>query len=323
MSLATRPTRARSKRGDTRTKMLISAAEVMRERGAAGVTIDEVLTRSGAPRGSVYYHFPHGRNQILTEALRYAGDAITADIDDAAGLGAKVLLRQFVEFWERVLADSDFNAGCPVVAAAIGSADDDVLLDTGVSFPIAFAKARIIGEEVRLEVPRWGRFSGSFSYANQSGLGQGPITGGLLLGSAAESGLTDTSKFAVSQDQRNTARVRIRFQAPHRMWLAFGAQYGSGLPADTGDADPTFLLTQYGEAILERVNLGRSRVRPNCSLDAASGVEFYRKEQRSGSFQIQAANLNNRVNVINFASLFSGTAVAPPRSVSARLRLTF
>ena len=123
MSLATH---ARRKRGDTRTKMLISAAEVMRERGAAGVTIDEVLTRSGAPRGSVYYHFPDGRNQILAEALHYAGDAITADIDDAAGRGAKVLLRQFVEFWERVLADSDFNAGCPVVAAAIGSADDEV-----------------------------------------------------------------------------------------------------------------------------------------------------------------------------------------------------
>jgi TetR/AcrR family transcriptional repressor of lmrAB and yxaGH operons len=62
MSLATHAPR---KRGDTRTKMLISAAEVMRERGAAGVTIDEVLTRSGAPRGSVYYHFPDGRNQIL------------------------------------------------------------------------------------------------------------------------------------------------------------------------------------------------------------------------------------------------------------------
>ena len=57
--------------------MLISAAEVMRERGAAGVTIDEVLARSGAPRGSVYYHFPEGRNQILTEALQYAGEAIT------------------------------------------------------------------------------------------------------------------------------------------------------------------------------------------------------------------------------------------------------
>jgi AcrR family transcriptional regulator len=127
---------ARRNRGGTRNNMLVSAAEVMRERGAAGVTIDEVLTRSGAPRGSVYYHFPEGRNQILTEALRYAGDSITATIDAAAGKGAKVLLRQFVEYWERVLADSDFNAGCPVVAAAIGSADDEPQLtaDAGQIF---------------------------------------------------------------------------------------------------------------------------------------------------------------------------------------------
>ncbi|OBK50409.1 TetR/AcrR family transcriptional regulator [Mycobacterium sp. 1081908.1] len=103
--------------------MLLSAAEVMRERGAAGVTIDEVLARSGAPRGSVYYHFPDGRNQILTEALQYAGDSITAMIDDAAGWGARALLREFVEFWERLLSEGDFGAGCPVVAAAIGSDD--------------------------------------------------------------------------------------------------------------------------------------------------------------------------------------------------------
>jgi len=64
-------------------------------------------------------------------------------------------------------------------------------------------------------------------------------------------------------------------------------------------------------------------VRPSLSVDAAGGVEIYRKEQRSAVFQIQVSNLANRVNVINFASLFSGTAVAPPRSVSARLRLTF
>ena len=116
------------KRVDTRTKMLVSAAEVMRECGAAGVTIDAVLARSGAPRGSVYYHFPDGRTQILTEALRYSGDSITAMIDDAAQLGARVLLRKFVEFWERVLTDFDFAAGCPVVAAAICSDADELKL---------------------------------------------------------------------------------------------------------------------------------------------------------------------------------------------------
>jgi TetR/AcrR family transcriptional regulator, lmrAB and yxaGH operons repressor len=117
-----------SKRGSTRTKMLASAAEVMRERGASGVTIDAVLARSGAPRGSVYYHFPEGRAQILAEALRYSGDSITATIDAAAGQGSRTLLREFIQLWEELLTAGDFHAGCPVVAAAIGSDEGDVEL---------------------------------------------------------------------------------------------------------------------------------------------------------------------------------------------------
>ena len=201
--------------------------------------------------------------------------------------------------------------------------DDDVLLDTGISFPIAFAKAQISGEEVRLEVPRWGRFSGYVSYANQSGLGQGPITGGLFLGSEAADALTNRDKFAISQDQRNTAHARVRFQVSNRTWVALGGQYGSGLPAELEDLDPDLLLAQYGAAILHRVNLERGRVDPSFSLDAAAGVELYRKEQRSASLQVQTANLTDRINVINFASLFSGTAVASPRSVSGKFQVRF
>ena len=105
--------------------MLVSAAALMRERGAAGVTIDAVLSRSGAPRGSVYHHFPGGRNQLLTEALRFAGDAIAGRVEHANGAGSQELVGEFVDFWEQVLTASDFAAGCPVVAAAIGSADDE------------------------------------------------------------------------------------------------------------------------------------------------------------------------------------------------------
>jgi outer membrane cobalamin receptor len=201
--------------------------------------------------------------------------------------------------------------------------DDDVLLDTGVSFPIAFTKARILGEEVRLEVPQWWRFSGYLSYANQSGLGQGPITGGLFLGSAAANTLTDTSKFAVTQDQRNSVRARVRFQAPRQAWLAMGAQYGSGLPADIGGANISDLLAAFGQRILDRVDFVRGRVRPNFSVDLAAGAQIYHKESKSAVLQIQVANLANRLNVINFASLFSGTALGEPRSVSASMRFTF
>jgi TonB dependent receptor/TonB-dependent Receptor Plug Domain len=202
--------------------------------------------------------------------------------------------------------------------------DDDTLLDTGVSFPIAFARARIFGEELRLEVPQWWRFSGYLSYANQSGVGRGPITGGLFLGSDAAGALTDVSQFAVSQDQRNTARARIKFQADRRIWLAVSADYGSGLPAEFDDTpDRDFLLAQYGPAIISRVNFDRGRVRPDFSLDVAAGAQMYHKESRSVALQIQVSNLTDRVNVINFASLFSGTAADAPRSVSAGLKLTF
>jgi len=200
--------------------------------------------------------------------------------------------------------------------------DDDVLLDTGISFPIAFATARIIGEEIRLEAPHWGAFSGYVSYANQSGLGQGPVTGGLFLGSEVGNNLTDTSKFAVSQDQRNTVRARARFQATQRVWLAAGWQYGSGLPADV-TSDPATLLEQYGQAIVDQVNLDRGRVKSNYSVDIAAGFEIYRRDQHRVSFQVQAVNLSNHVNVLNFASVFSGTAIAAPGSISSQLRLVF
>ncbi|WP_242639233.1 TetR/AcrR family transcriptional regulator [Mycolicibacterium sp. S2-37] len=118
-------TKTRALRGATRTNMLISAADVLRERGAAGVTIDEVLQRSGAPRGSVYHHFPDGRNQIVFEALKYAGESITAVIDQAAAKGGLHLVHRFVEFWTTLLSDSDFTAGCPVAGAAIGAAEDE------------------------------------------------------------------------------------------------------------------------------------------------------------------------------------------------------
>jgi AcrR family transcriptional regulator len=108
--------------------MLVAAVDVLRERGAAGLTIDEVLARSGAPRGSVYYHFPQGRSQLLTEALRYAGDSITEVIDAASHGGGMALVRQFVAFWERALAGSAYTAGCPVMAAAISTTDDQAVL---------------------------------------------------------------------------------------------------------------------------------------------------------------------------------------------------
>lgn len=203
--------------------------------------------------------------------------------------------------------------------------DDDTLLDTGVSFPIADASAWIQGIEGKLEVPNWGRFSGFVSYANQEGVGQGPITGGLFIGSEALASVPDNGRFWISQDQRNTAHARLRFQAAKALWLATDAAYGSGLPVelDTGDTNYNFLLAQYGPSILSEVDFSRGRVRPSYSLGASAGLDIYNRENRVVSVEIDGSNLTNRLNVINFASLFSGTAIGIPRSFAVALKVRY
>ena len=96
------------------------------------------------------------------------------------------------------------------------------------------------------------------------------------------------------------------------------------MPADlSGNTDVATLISQYGAAVVSRVNFAKQRVEPNFSIDLGMGAQLYHKESRSLQFQIQATNIADRLNVINFASLFSGTALAPPRGVSARLRVSF
>ena len=71
------------------------------------------------------------------------------------------------------------------------------------------------------------------------------------------------------------------------------------------------------------VNFERGRIRPSGALDASAGVELRRTEKLKLSLQADVINLTDRLNVINFASLFSGTAIEPGRNVAFRLQTEF
>ena len=132
--------------------------------------------------------------------------------------------------------------------------------------------------------------------------------------------LHSTASFAVTQDQRNSARSRVRYQLAPRLWAALGASYASGLPIELEDAvDVNALIAQYGARVVSRVNFDRGRVRPSFSMDASVGADVWKHENRSVRLQADVLNLTNRLNVINFASLFSGTALAAPRMVTVRI----
>jgi len=202
-------------------------------------------------------------------------------------------------------------------------ADDDQLLNTGVSFPIAFRKSAIYGAEGKIEFPHLGNLSGFLSYSYMVGSTYLPVTGGLFLGDDAANALSRTAgRFWDTQDQRNTARTRFRYVFTPRLWAALGAEYGSGLPvAFQGTIDQA--TAQYGAQIVERVNFARNRVKPSFSLDGSLGAEVWKRDSLTVRIQADTANLTNRLNVIDFAGLFSGNAVAPPRSFALRLDASF
>jgi outer membrane cobalamin receptor len=202
--------------------------------------------------------------------------------------------------------------------------DDDLLLNTGVSFPITFALANIYGEEAKLEIPRWGPVSGYMSWTNERGNGYFPATGGLFLGDNAAQAIQQTSGvFPVTQEQRNAVRVRFRYDLSSRFWVAFGGSYDSGLPIDFGGTEADAAAQGYTQNILNRVNFSDLRPRPLWSLNASAGVIISKSEKFPVRFQVDGTNLTDSVNVLDFSGLFSGTAIGIGRSVDARLLFSF
>jgi AcrR family transcriptional regulator len=105
-----------------RDRMVVSAALLIRERGARATAISDVLEHSGAPRGSAYHYFPGGRTQLLCEAVDFAGEHVAAVIAKAEG--GLELWDTLIEKYRQQLLGSDFRAGCPVVAVSVEAGDE-------------------------------------------------------------------------------------------------------------------------------------------------------------------------------------------------------
>src|SRR5690348_17874368 len=104
----------------SRDRMVRSAAYLFREHGYTGTGFSDVIAHSGAPRGSIYHHFPGGKDQLAREAVRYAGDYLSAGVRAATRDDDPVAaVRAFLGWWRGVLVKSDFRAGCPIVAVTV------------------------------------------------------------------------------------------------------------------------------------------------------------------------------------------------------------
>lgn len=110
-----------SPRPSSRDSMIKSSASLLARRGLQATSFSEVLDHSGAPRGSIYHHFPGGKDQLVSAALDSAGAVAMDLLDRKEGAPAQEVAEWFLHIWREVLVRSNFDAGCAVLAVAVAT----------------------------------------------------------------------------------------------------------------------------------------------------------------------------------------------------------
>lgn len=103
----------------SRERIVAGAADLISRRGLNAASIRELAKHAKAPLGSTYHYFPEGKQQVATEAVRYAGGAVSRVLRKELEAGPVAGLRAFLALWRGIVVDSDFRAGCPVLAVAV------------------------------------------------------------------------------------------------------------------------------------------------------------------------------------------------------------
>jgi len=120
-----------AQRSDAKQRMVQAAKQLIRERGYHATAISDVLERSAAPRGSVYFHFPGGKAQLAIEAAEAHAHEQVKYIDQAAeeADSAAQLVENYIDLGRDGLVASDYSRGCgiaPLVTEAAREESPDV-----------------------------------------------------------------------------------------------------------------------------------------------------------------------------------------------------
>ncbi|WKA28743.1 TetR/AcrR family transcriptional regulator [Bradyrhizobium roseum] len=165
-----------AKADDSKGKTLTAAVKLFRQQGYHGTALHDILKAGGAPRGSLYFHFPKGKEEIGAGALSLAGEAVRQAIVQAAEKSdsAESFLVRIVRAMAADLERSGYREGCPIATTALETAAQSEVL--GAATRTAFQKWEL---EIKRGLFRFGLTSGDADLVATMVLSQ--IEGALLL----------------------------------------------------------------------------------------------------------------------------------------------
>ena len=111
---------------DVRPRMVNGAARLLAQKGLQGASFAEVLELTGAPRGSVYHHFPNGKDEMVSAALDAVSEATLKRLGELDRTPVAIT-DGFLALWSDLLDRAKLTAGCAVVAVSVAATGD--LLD--------------------------------------------------------------------------------------------------------------------------------------------------------------------------------------------------
>jgi TetR/AcrR family transcriptional regulator, lmrAB and yxaGH operons repressor len=125
---------------DSKGKTLAAAAKLFRQQGYHGTALHDILAAGGSPRGSLYFHFPKGKEEIGEAALTIAGEAVRQALAHAAETSenAETFVTRIARGMAADLEKSGYREGCPIATTALETSAQSEAL--GAATRTAFQK---------------------------------------------------------------------------------------------------------------------------------------------------------------------------------------
>ena len=120
--------------GEVRDRMVEGAMALLARHGLQATSFSEVLAATGAPRGSLYHHFPGGKDQLVAAAVQRAGALLMQALERCAGSPADAVAAHFLAVWRTVLQRSNCGAGCAVLAVTVATDSADLVSHAAAVF---------------------------------------------------------------------------------------------------------------------------------------------------------------------------------------------
>jgi TetR/AcrR family transcriptional regulator, lmrAB and yxaGH operons repressor len=165
-----------ARQSDSKAKTIAAAAQLFRQQGYHGTALHDILGAGGSPRGSLYFHFPKGKEEIGEAALGFVAERVREGIARAAEASdsAESFLVRVASHMGAELEQSGFKEGCPVAGVAVDAAAQSAVL--GAAAGAAF---QLWEREIGLGLERFGMAAGKAERVATMVLSQ--LEGALLL----------------------------------------------------------------------------------------------------------------------------------------------